>query len=126
VGRRALAIGWAVLIIGLAAASTAAVDLTRGAARGVFAFEPFHIAGHLLLFGVLAALLAHARPKRGVLAVVAFLLVAVVQEYVQAALPGHRMTWDSAFDLAVDCVGGVLGVLAYRWWSQRPRVRARS
>jgi hypothetical protein len=126
VARHALVVAWIALLIGVAVAASVAVDLTAGRARGVLAFEPFHIAGHLFLFAVLAVLMARARPKRVGLAAFVFVAAAVAQEYAQTILPGHRFTMDSAFDVAVDLVGGALGLLAFRWWSRRPPRQAPS
>lgn len=74
--------------------------------------------GHLLMFGVAAAVAAALRSRAALLVVVAH---AVVSEPLQAWLTSTRD--PDPWDLAADLVGIAVGVAAVRWWQARAEAR---
>ncbi|GAB4556648.1 MAG: hypothetical protein Kow0047_00340 [Anaerolineae bacterium] len=93
-----------------------------------------HVVLHVLLFAVLAWLLASLRlplPRPWRLLAIAgvIMLVALGQEVLQLWAKGRGPGRDELFDLGVDMAGAALGWLAFyghRWWARfRPRSERR-
>lgn len=89
----------------------------------IFAPEWMHVIGHLVLFSVLVFLILNTFHlpfdwRTLLLLLAAILIVGLLQEGLQLPTKGRAFGWPEVFDLAVDLVGGVLGVsffIAYRW-----------
>lgn len=75
--------------------------------------------GHVLMFGVAAAVAAALRSRAALAVVVAH---ALVSEPLQAVLTTSRH--PDLLDLVADLVGIVLGVAAVRWWQVRAESRS--
>ncbi len=123
VGRYRFVILWVTLLMVLAVLAAVVVSGASGTTRSVLAFEPLHIVAHLFLYGVLAAGISDLGPRGVALPFAAFVSIAIVQEGLQSLAIRHAPTRDSAFDVAVDLVGGALGVLAFARFRKRLRAR---
>ncbi|HEU4539280.1 MAG TPA: hypothetical protein VFS00_34400, partial [Polyangiaceae bacterium] len=97
-----LAIGWAATT--LVAAGLLSAGFVPGARHLA---EGWHVAGHLVLFGVLAALLKGLRPG---VALAAVLVAGAGVELVQALTRGTPLGREAAYDLLVDALAGMAGV----------------
>ncbi len=79
----------------------------------IFAPQWMHILMHAFLYGVLAAGIGLAWPKRSFrLALAAALLVGILQEFLQPLPAGQLPGSGALFDLAVDLCGAAVGLLA--------------
>ncbi len=96
------AIGWAAAT--LAAAGLLSAGFVPGAGE---LGEGWHLAGHVVLFGALAALCKGLRP-RGALA--ATLAAGALVELVQAAVRGVAPGREAAYDVMVDALAAMAGV----------------
>ena len=92
-----------------------------------------HVVMHTFLFAVLAYLLGHVLARWPaacstrylVGAVLASVLgVALLQEGIQLLYTAQAPGIDEVLDLGVDLIGGVLGVIAFRWQARRGHRRA--
>jgi len=110
VRRYAFVMVWIGVVIGLAVGIALWVDSSSGAVHTVITFEPFHVVGHLALYGILAGVLAVVAEQRVALATIVFILVAVAQEWAQAFAVGRSFSADSVYDIGVDCLGGAIGL----------------
>ncbi|RLB55052.1 MAG: hypothetical protein DRJ42_07335 [Deltaproteobacteria bacterium] len=120
-GRYSFVVAWVVSLITAAVGTALWVDPGSGTLRAVLAFEPTHVICHLAIFATLAVALARARGRRVAPAVVIFIAAAVAQEWAQSLALGASMSGESIYDIAVDTLGGVVGVLLWRIGNRRGR-----
>ena len=80
-----------------------------------------HILAHFFLFAVFAFLLAHVLARAGVehkklgnLVPVCVLALGVLQEILQSFAVGGFMGSNQYFDILVDVIGGLTGLVLYR------------
>jgi len=106
--RAALAAGWAAAITGAAVALHFA-RLPRALGK-VASYEPVHVAAHLLLYGVLAALVASWLRGWGWKVLAAVAVAGFGQEACQTLGFGLPMGAHEAKDFAVDLLGAAIAM----------------
>lgn len=137
--RNRILIGWVLVMLALTAVMTRfPIRRMPWIVRRIYLSEKVHVALHLLLFAVLAYLIASVlwrrMGRRGLSAIANWRLVAlfglilvvgVAQEVVQLRARGlHEFRIHEVFDLVVDLVGASAGLLCFhvvRWLRVTPR-----
>ena len=116
--RNLLLIFWTVGILSPMAWLVQASPITYRLFNTLFSPQWMHIFMHTLLFAVLAALLmqnlsVRLAARRAVPVVLALVLCfAILQESIQLFSEQRVLHGDTFFDIGVDMLGGVLGLLA--------------
>ena len=113
--KRALAIGWTVLVIGLHAIPRRTLE-TVGVGALSQTSGPDKLV-HVVLFDALGVFWLLAVPRRPWAVLLACLAFGVVMELMQSALiPGRT---GSVEDFAADAIGVLVGVFSAAWYARR-------
>jgi amino acid transporter len=90
----------------------------------IFSPEWMHILGHLILFSVLVFLILRSlhlplNPRTFIVLLGIILMIGGAQELLQLPTKGRDFSWPEVFDLGVDLLGGMMGVVYYGFYFRK-------